>query len=889
MESLRTPFPADDFALLALVLLAPLVGALVNGVFGRRLGKEAVRTMALAVMAVAFALSILTFINVATMPAGADAPAPRLYWRAWEWFSLTPKYQSLAIDAAFSVDALSATMMVIITGIGFFIHLYSSSYMAGDPGFYRFFAYLNLFVFAMLVLVLGDNMVVMFVGWEGVGLCSYLLIGFWFDDAAKASAGKKAFITNRIGDFGLLVAMAILLFHTGGDLGWTGLEDRAASLTKQVTVWPPNESFLRALPGGGSFLAPEAPIRASVATLAGVFLFLGCAGKSAQIPLYVWLPDAMAGPTPVSALIHAATMVTAGVYLVARMSFLFVLSPAAMALIATTGAVTALLAASIAFAQTDLKRVLAYSTVSQLGFMFVGVGVGAFGPGFFHVVTHAFFKGCLFLGAGSVIHAMHATIHDEAGSQDMRAMGGLRKYMPVTHATFLVSCLAIAGAPGLSGFWSKDELMYKAYTLQVVPSTETLWVPPVWFGTAIYAACAVAALGTAFYMFRAYFLTFWGEFRGWTIVSVRADGHGDDATGHDLPPSDDATVLRGPAPHESPWPMTVPLVVLAVFAAFGGFLYAEPIHIAPLGHFLAPVFASAEPHVRNLDPDHASMLPLLAVGVAIFFVGAGGAYYVYVARGGAPAAAFVRAAPRLHGIVAAKWKVDELYDATVVGLVDAMGETAAQFDRWVIDGILARLTAGVVTVSGIVLRALQTGRVQLYAAGMVLGAAALGWFLFTPHAETSADTATFRTTGALTLNAAPGHGYAYHWAVGKEAPGPEREEDFRAEAAAFELTFRECETKTVHLAVRNVFGRTSRSSSTYCREIRQGCCQPEGSLPPLPPREAIPQFPGLDGPTGAIPGAASAPASAPASPRPRRALPRPAPRNDARAPGGRPR
>jgi len=835
MELLRQQFPANDFALLALVLLAPLIGAIINGVFGRRLGKEAVRTMALSVMAVAFGLSVVTFLNVATMHP-AEGESVRLYWKAWEWFSLTPKYQSFAVDVAFSVDALSATMMLIVTGIGFLIHLYSTSYMEDDPGYYRFFAYLNLFIFSMLTLILGDNMVVLFVGWEGVGLCSYLLIGFWFGDEKKASAGKKAFITNRIGDFGLLVAMAILLYHAGGDLGWGALEDRAASLTKEITMWPPNESFLRAVPFGDA-LRPDAPIRVSVATLACFFLFLGCMGKSAQIPLYVWLPDAMAGPTPVSALIHAATMVTAGVYLVARTSFLFVLSPAAMALVAATGALTALLAASIAFAQTDLKKVLAYSTVSQLGFMFVGVGVGAFGPGFFHVITHAFFKGCLFLCAGSVIHSMHARIHSEEGSQDMRNMGGLRKYMPITHATFLISCLAIAGMPGLSGFWSKDELMYKAYTLQIIPANASLWVPPEWFGKAIYVMCAVAALGTAFYMFRAYFLTFWGDFKGWNIVRGWKDPH----AGHHDEHHDDEP-LDGPVPHESPLPMTVPLMILAFFALVGGFVYAEPLHIAPLGHFWEPVFASAQPHIKNLDPEHALMLPLLVTGGLIFAAGAGGAYFVYVVQKGAPAASFVKAAPGLHRFVLNKWKVDEFYEVTVLGLVDAMGDTAAQFDKWVIDGILAKLTSTLVTVFGTLLRTLQTGRVQVYAAGMVIGTAAVGWFLFTPHAEANADFDAMRATGELNLTAAPGHGYAYHWAVGEDAEGPDKDEDF-TKNANLQLNFRQCETKTVHLSVRNVFGRQTRESFTYCRETRQGCCKAEGEMAPAPQAGEVPSLP----------------------------------------------
>jgi NADH-quinone oxidoreductase subunit L len=834
MELLRQQFPPNDFALLAIVLLAPLIGAIVNGLFGKRLGKDAVRTMALAVMGASFAASVVTFLAVVSFRSAADEHL-RLVWQAWQWFEFTHKTGSIPIDVTFSADALSATMMLIVTGVGFLIHLYSTAYMADDPGFYRFFAYLNLFIFSMLVLILGDNLAVLFVGWEGVGLCSYLLIGFWFTDEKKAAAGKKAFITNRIGDFGLLVAMAILLFHAHS-LDWATLEKGAFGLTQEVRMWPPSESFIRAIPLG-EYLQPDEPFRVSIATLVCFFLFLGCAGKSAQIPLYVWLPDAMAGPTPVSALIHAATMVTAGVYLVARMSFLFVLSPAAMALVAGTGALTALLAASIAFAQTDLKKVLAYSTVSQLGFMFVGVGMGAFAAGFFHVITHAFFKGCLFLCAGSVIHAMHVRVHDEVGSQDMRRMGGLRKYMPVTHMTYLISCLAIAGAPFLSGFWSKDEIMYKAFTLRIAAANPEMWVPPVWFGRAIYAICAVAALGTAFYMFRSYFLTFWGDFKGWRIVKgwKAPAHHGHDHDHHD---HHEAGEIEGPTPHESPLPMTVPLVILAGLAAVGGFVYAEPLHLTALYDFWSPVFASAAPRITNLDPEHALMWPLLGVGTVIFFAGAGAAYWVYVLQRGAPAAQFVARAPGLHRLVLNKWKVDELYDATVIGMVDAMGETAAQFDKWVIDGIIAKVTSAVTKVLGVLLRSMQTGRVQVYAAAMVIGVAAIGLFVLSPHADARADTSALFGRGELTLEAAPGHGYSYRWTDATAEPGG----DFTA-TASHTVSLRQCETKSVRLEVQNLFGRTTDETFTYCREMRPGCCLPVGELPAVP--DAIPGFPGL--------------------------------------------
>ncbi|MBW2459400.1 MAG: NADH-quinone oxidoreductase subunit L, partial [Deltaproteobacteria bacterium] len=820
MSILRQQFPADDFALLALVLALPLIGAFVNGVFGKRLGKEGVRLMALAAVGGSFLLSLVVFAAVADAPVPAEGPGARLTWTAWEWFTVTGRMRTeVSLDVAFSVDALSATMALVVTGVGFLIHLYSTGYMDKDPGYHRFFAYMNLFIFSMMVLILGDNLAVLFVGWEGVGLCSYLLIGFWYEDEAKASAGKKAFITNRIGDFGLLIAMAMLVYYAG-TLSWSGLEAGAGGLQETRQVWPLGDLHASALPDFlANWLTPESPIRLQVATMVALALFLGCVGKSAQVPLFVWLPDAMAGPTPVSALIHAATMVTAGVYLVARTSFIFALSPAAMAIVAMTGAVTALLAASIAFAQNDLKKVLAYSTVSQLGFMFIGVGVGAFAAGFFHVITHAFFKGCLFLCAGSVIHAMHVRVHDDDRSQDMRFMGGLRKYMPLTHITFLVSCLAIAGCPPLSGFWSKDEILYKAATSKVVASSAQVWTPPEWWGQLIYAIGMVAAVCTAFYIFRAYFMTFWGDFRGWKIIKRWKDpGHHH----HDEP----GKAIKGPVPHESPWSMTLPLAALASLAAVAGFLYAHPIHIAPLEHFWEPVFRTASATIKPTEGAAAAVWPLLGVGVTAFLVGAGASYLVYVKKGGQPAASFVSAWPRLHRIVYDKWRVDELYQVTIIGMLDALGETAAQVDRLVIDGILAKATALVTNLCGTLLRALQTGRVQVYAAAMVIGTVLLGWFILSPHADAAVDDSQLRKTGVLSLQASPGFGYRYMWTVEGEEPP----KDFTAEPS-FRLTLKSCETKQVHLSVQNVLGGTDDHSITHCRETHEGCCSPVGQVP----------------------------------------------------------
>ena len=431
-------FPPNDYSLIAIILGMPLLGAFVNGIWGQRLGKKAVRFMALFAIGASFAASVVAFLGLAQQVSGqedAHEAHVKLAWTAWEWMRTTgginpgggPLTVSVPIEVKFSIDQLSGVMMLVVTGVGFLIHLYSTAYMAEDKSYARFFAYLNLFVFSMLVLILADNLPLLFVGWEGVGLCSYLLIGFWYDNITNAAAGKKAFIANRVGDFGLICAMFLLVRYTGA-LDWNGIANGATSLVHpgegwRVHVWPLAGEYRE---GWLHFLQPRHPLTISAATAVGLALLLGCTGKSAQIPLYVWLPDAMAGPTPVSALIHAATMVTAGVYLICRLSFIFVLTPFTMMIIAIVGVATALLAATIAIVQNDIKKVLAYSTISQLGFMFLGVGVGAFTAGFFHVFTHAFFKACLFLGAGSVIHAMHGRIHDDARAQDIRNMGEKR-------------------------------------------------------------------------------------------------------------------------------------------------------------------------------------------------------------------------------------------------------------------------------------------------------------------------------------------------------------------------------------------------------------------------------------------------------------------------------
>ena len=822
MDALAKAFPPGDFSLLAVIVCLPLIGAFVNGVFGKRLGKEAVRLMALSAVGISFLASVVAFLLLKQAQTGSDAV--RFSWTAYEWLRVSGRHDigSIPIQVAFSLDALNATMALVVTGVGFLIHLYSTKYMDTDPSFHRFFAYLNLFIFSMLVLILGDSLPVLFVGWEGVGLCSYLLIGFWFDDEKNAAAGKKAFIVNRIGDFGLLVAMALLAYHVGA-LDWVGIEGGRQNLLNPVKLWPIGNAvpLSNVLPTGAAEWL-NTPRYATGASLVGFALFLGCAGKSAQIPLYVWLPDAMAGPTPVSALIHAATMVTAGVYLVCRMSAVFVLSPAVMFTMATVGALTALLAASIAFVQNDIKKVLAYSTVSQLGYMFLGVGVGAFSAGFFHVLTHAFFKACLFLGAGSVIYQMHKRIHDTDASQDMRNMGGMRKYMPYTFATFAAAWVAIIGFPGTSGFFSKDEILLKAYTNSIPSPIEggkitqltrqgeqtimELFQWPTWGSKFLFALGILGAVMTAFYMSRLVFGIFWGDFKGWTIKKKWKEPAHDDHHHHAYDPTEK---LEGPTPQESPWEMTLPLVVLGALSIGAGFLNAHVLHIHPLDNWLLPVFDSA---AKNVTVAEGGTAFVLACGVSAFAIGTGGAYYVYMVEKGRPARSFVEQFPRLHQWAYNKWYVDEAYNEAVVESVVSLADTANQADKYVVDGIVAKLTAFVVQLAGSGLRLFQTGRVQAYAAMMVVGVGGLGWFLVSPHAN--AKTVGDAGAGNYEVVAAPGFGYAYRWDA--DGDGNWDTENF-GEQMRVNLSVERGETKTVRLQIKNAFGRIAERSVPVTR------------------------------------------------------------------------
>ena len=626
----------------ALIPLLPLAGAILLGLAGERLqqrrGKGIVGAIAVATVGVSFLLSVLAFFRLVGMDEhgrGGGLIANLLPWI---------HVGSLQVDLAFQIDPLSSAMILVVTGIGALIHLYATAYMAEDPAFWRFFAYLNLFIFAMLTLVLGDSLLLMFVGWEGVGFCSWALIGFWHQEFANTTAANKAFIVNRIGDFGFVIGIFVLFWSLEAATGGHG-----------TLVFREMRAQIGSLEHAGTIFGM------SIATFASFCLFVGATGKSAQIPLYTWLPDAMAGPTPVSALIHAATMVTAGLYMIARMSFLFSMAPATLAVVSVVGAATALLAATIATSQNDIKKVLAYSTVSQLGYMFLAMGVGAYGAGMAHVITHAFFKACLFLGSGSVIHAMH---HE----QDMRKMGGLKDYLPTTFKTFLVSTVAIAGIAPLAGFWSKDEILWMAYASP-------------YGGTGLWLVGVCVAGLTACYMFRQVYMTFYGE-PHW---KAHGGEHGSDAHGHGDAHGHHAT------PHESPWQMTVPLQILAAGAVLGGVVCLP--HWMPMAgvleHWLHPVVQT--PHVVAEQVEHQPLsleLGLMVVSLVVAGAGIFLATLVYLWRR-IPAETFSNlgnGAP--YRVLLNKWYVDELYDATVVRGTLALTRVLAWFDRVVIDGIV---------------------------------------------------------------------------------------------------------------------------------------------------------------------------------------------------------
>ena len=697
--------------MLALIPLLPLGGFLVNAFIGKRLPKSVSGGLATLLMALSFIISVMQVLSLAAMPPESRQINQLLFnWIAVGDFSL---------DLALRLDALSAVMILVITGIGSLIHLYSTSYMheETDADFARFFSYLNLFCFFMLMLVLGSNVLVMFVGWEGVGLCSYLLIGFYYQKQSASDAAKKAFIVNRVGDFAFILG-ALLLVVTFGSLDFNTIALAAKAMPVEV--------------GFGTL------------SLITLLLFIGATGKSAQIPLYVWLPDAMEGPTPVSALIHAATMVTAGVYMIGRNAMLFEHAPMTLHIIAIVGAATALFAGTIGLVQNDIKRVLAYSTVSQLGYMFLAMGVGAYGAGIFHLYTHAFFKACLFLGSGAVIHALH-------GEQDIRKMGGLKKHIPITYWTFVIASVAIAGVPGLAGFFSKDEILFETFK----NGHQFLWVMGV-----------VTSFLTATYMFRLVHLTFHGEERfahghddhGHAHAShghsapAHGTGHAAPAhgTGHPAPDHGHGHAHSHGAPHDAPWPMATALVVLAVGSILAGYIglpHALGGHNT-LGAWLEPAFQAnncgqpvttgelAGLALENCEPgeggaaeaegDHTSLeLGLMGVSSLIAFAGIGLASFLWLKNRQIPER-MAQQYPGLHKLLLNKYYVDELYDAAIVQPIKVVSTEGLWrgFDVKIVDGAVngaGYLVSGV----SIVLRLIQNGSVKTYAASMFAGAVAV--------------------------------------------------------------------------------------------------------------------------------------------------------------------
>ncbi|QQQ30374.1 NADH-quinone oxidoreductase subunit L [Chryseobacterium indoltheticum] len=617
------------------IILLPLIGFLINGLFGKNLPKIVVGSLATAAVFASFCIAVSLFLNF-------DSESPAVVVKAFEWF----RVNGVQINFGFQIDQLSLMMVMIITGIGSLIHLYSIGYMSHDKGFYKFFTYLNLFIFSMLLLVMGSNYMILFIGWEGVGLCSYLLIGFWYTNEEYGKAARKAFIMNRIGDLGLLIGIFMIASQTNS-VDYISVAQNASKFELDGTII----IFITAS------------------------LFIGAVGKSAQVPLYTWLPDAMAGPTPVSALIHAATMVTAGIYLVVRSNFLFTLAPTVQGGILLIGFLTAALAGFYALRQNDIKKVLAYSTVSQLGFMFIALGLGAYSTAMFHVMTHAFFKALLFLGAGSVIHAM-------SNEQDMRFMGGLKKYIPITHITFLIGTLAISGFPLLSGMISKDEILVAAFAKN----------PIYWVMLFILAAT------TAAYMFRLYYLTFHGEFRG------------TEEQKHHL--------------HESPMNMTLPLIVLAILSVIGGFINLPHFighgHYAKLMEWLKPVltpesFKQMEMTLSGVDFN--TEMILLGATVLMFFTVWFIVKNMYVNK-----KKMALAEEEYTGwekLSAKKLYVDELYNALIVKTFEGLGRGGKMFDKGVLDRVVDYIGEGAED-SGKSMKRIQNGNVENYVLIMTL-------------------------------------------------------------------------------------------------------------------------------------------------------------------------
>ncbi|MFC1851118.1 NADH-quinone oxidoreductase subunit L [candidate division CSSED10-310 bacterium] len=640
--------------IIALIPVIPFFGFLINGLGSRWITRGLSGLIACLTIALSFIFSCIAFLSLIKLPAHDRLIETTVY----TWIQAG----SFSVDIGFQLDSLSAIMILVVTGVGLLIHIYSIGYMSHEPAYARYFSYLNLFTFAMLILVLGNNFLLMFVGWEGVGLCSYLLIGFWYEKKSASDAGKKAFIVNRIGDFGFILGM-VAIFYVFGTLDFT---DVFGAVDKHLEV-----------------LKQEPFLSISLITLITLALFLGATGKSAQIPLFVWLPDAMEGPTPVSALIHAATMVTAGVYMVARCHILYLLSGTSLQIVAVVGAVTALFAATIGIMQNDIKRVLAYSTVSQLGYMFLGCGVGAFAAGIFHLMTHAFFKALLFLGAGSVIHAL-------SGEQDIRKMGGIRKKIPWTFGVFLVATLAISGVPFFSGFFSKDEILWYSYA-GLWGSGMSLFL---WFIGVLTAGL------TAFYMFRLVFVTFTGQTRA------------DEETFHHI--------------HESPKVMIIPLVVLAILAFVGGYVGMPEIFGVHnyFHHFLEPVFEKGADLIQapvDKHPSHSMEWLLMGISVLVAGLGILLATVLYYWKPAIPAR-LAKSLPGVYHLILDKYRIDELYDFLIVNPIKNFSDRFLWrgFDDKVIDGTVNGI-GRTMTEGGSIIRLIENGIVHRYASAIVIG------------------------------------------------------------------------------------------------------------------------------------------------------------------------
>ncbi len=656
--------------LIPLIVLLPLVGFLINGFVGLivpsyRNQKGLIGSLATLAVFLPFIFAVLIFLNF-------DGSSEAVTYKLFTWIQAG----SFSADFAYRIDQLSLMMVLVVTGVGALIHMYSIGYMHDDEGYWKYFAYLNLFIFAMLNLVMADNLLLLFLGWEGVGLCSYLLIGFWYGDMNKAIAAQKAFLYNRVGDFAFLLAM-FLVFKAVGSLNYDVIFANLDAFPDHYVFW------------------------------IGLLVLIGATGKSAQIPLFVWLPDAMAGPTAVSALIHAATMVTSGIYLITRLSPMYVMSPELMLIVAVVGALTAIIAASIAITQYDIKKVLAYSTVSQLGFMFLALGSGGFIAAMFHVMTHAFFKACLFLGSGSVIHAMHHVehkLHDDGkdahfNPQDMRFMGGLRKHMPSTYKTFLIATIAIAGIPPLAGFFSKDEILVMTF------NASTVMYGPVYIG--LWAIAALTAFMTAFYMFRLTFSTFHGEFRLPKLIKGAEDSE---------------KYL-----HESPSSMTIPLWTLAGLSIVGGFIGIPNFVVATftgtyadvnLLHNWLGIIAADYELVLSKPVEWALLLGSVAIAAFGVFL----AHLMYNVGNLEASDAKVEAKTgAFYPIWKEKYRLDEIYEGSVVEpTVRFSDKFLAVFDMRVIDGIV-NAVAAIVRLLGSLLRYIQTGLVQSYAFALVFG------------------------------------------------------------------------------------------------------------------------------------------------------------------------